>query len=144
MKPLDFAKSVATALGILAINVLISVAVLVVYSYLVAPGHDAAFYDAAAQRIAPWSSVVFGGPLFFVAAFALARRRPDRPPMVFAVSIFGVYAIIDLAALFSAGGVGAPPIALIGVVALSLGTKLVGALAGARSASPAPRTIPVM
>jgi hypothetical protein len=33
----------------------------------------ASFYDAAARRIAPWSSVVFGAPLFFCAVRWLTR-----------------------------------------------------------------------
>lgn len=131
MQPIDVAKAAGVALAIMVVNVTISVVVMIVYSYAVDPGHDAAYYEAAAQRIAPWSSVVFGAPLFFFATYRLAQARPERNAARFAVAVFGFYAAVDLLALVAAGSVGS----LLGVVALSLTTKLVGALAGARLAS---------
>jgi hypothetical protein len=127
VKPLDVGKSALVAIALLLVNVAISIAVIAVYSYAVAPGHEAAFYDAAAQRIAPWSSVVFGGPLFFAAAYLLSRKPRDRNPMAFALSMFGVYALIDLGVMVAAGALAAHA----AIVALSLTTKLVGAIAGA-------------
>jgi hypothetical protein len=131
MKPIDFAKAAGVAMIIMVVNVLISILVITVYSYSIAPGHDAAFYEAAAQRIAPWSSVVFGAPLCFVAAYHLGRRHPDRNATVFAAVFVGVYAVVDLAILFASGGLSS----LLGIVVLSLTTKLIGALIGARLAS---------
>ena len=128
MKPADYARSALWALAILVVNVLISVVVMVVYSYAVEPGHDAAFYEAAAPRIAPWSSVVFGIPLFFGVARYGARRSPARNASAFALAIFGFYASIDITVLQFAGST----LAEAGIVALSMGTKLAAALAGAR------------
>jgi hypothetical protein len=131
MKPLDFVKAIGVALTIMFVNVLISVIVITVYSYAIAPGHDEAFYQEAAKRIAPWSSVVFGAPLFFGAAYWLTRKRPDRNAIAFAISCVGIYAIVDLSVLFAAGGAAS----MIGIVGLSLITKLIGAYLGARLAS---------
>ena len=127
MKPLDFTRAAGLAVAIMIINVLLSVVVIAVYSYAIAPGHDAAFYEAAAPRIAPWSSVTLGAPLFFGAAYWSARRRPDRNALAFAGAIFLVYAAIDVTVVLAAGG----PEGQIGVVLLSLGTKLAAALGGA-------------
>jgi hypothetical protein len=127
MKPLDLAKSVGTALAVMIVNVAISFVVVAVYSVAVEPGHDDAFYQAAAGRIAPWSSVAFGAPLFFLAAFVLGRKSPTRNPYAFAVASFAVYAIIDVSLLVASADI----LSFIGIVALSLSTKLAGALLGA-------------
>jgi hypothetical protein len=132
MKALDFLKAIGVAFTVMFVNVLISVLVITVYSYTIAPGHDETFYEAAAQRIAPWSSVIFGAPLFFGATYWRARKRPDRNAIAFALSCVGIYAVVDLAILFAAGSVAS----LIGIVSLSLITKLIGAYAGARFALP--------
>lgn len=124
----DYLKGALVALGVLVMNVLLSVLVMVVYSYAIEPGHDAAFYEAAAPRIAPWSSVAFGIPLFYGAARLGAHWRPERNATAFAVAIVGFYALIDVAALL-AEGVTASGAAIVG---LSMGTKLGAALLGAR------------
>jgi hypothetical protein len=129
VKPIDFIKAAGLSIAILVVNVLISFAVVAIYSWAIAPGHDAAFYEAAAQRIAPWSSVVFGAPLFYVACAFAARRRPARSAVAFAGSCFAVYALIDLSMLLAAGAVSS----MLGAVSVSLATKLIGALAGARA-----------
>ncbi|MFN0179632.1 MAG: hypothetical protein ACKVZ0_12610 [Gemmatimonadales bacterium] len=131
MKPLDFAKALGVALAVMFVNVLISFVVVAIYGYAIAPGHEDAFYQEAAKRIAPWSSVVFGAPLFFGAAYWLARQRPDRNAIAFAVSCVAIYAVIDLSVFFAAGGVAS----MIGIVLLSLVTKLIGAYAGAHFAA---------
>jgi hypothetical protein len=127
MKKIDILKALLWSLAILTVNVAISVGVIAVYSLAIAPGHDAAFYDEAAKRIAPWSSVVFGGPLFFVTARFCGRRRPERNAFAFATAIWAFYAAIDLTILLTSNGI----LAMLGIVTLSLATKLGGALAGA-------------
>jgi hypothetical protein len=128
MTPRDVLSAVGLSLALLVVNVLISVLVIVVYSYGIEPGHDEAFYEAAAQRIAPWSSVVFGGPLFFAGAGWQARRRPDRDALAYAVTCVASYAVVDVSVLIAAGGTTSDA----GIVTLSLLTKLVGALIGAK------------
>ena len=112
----------------MVVNVAISILVIVVYSYAIEPGHEEAFYESAASRIAPWSSVVFGAPLFFAVAWFCARRRPDRNEYVFSGSIVAVYAAVDLTVLLASGEIASS----VGIIALSLATKAIGALAGAR------------
>jgi hypothetical protein len=122
---IDFVKAVALAVGILVVNVAISFAVVAAYALLVEPGHDAAYYEAAAQWIAPWSSVAFGWLLFFIACYVLSRR-PERNALAFAITVFAAYAALDLGILYAAGALTTlPPI-----VALSLASKLVGAIGG--------------
>jgi uncharacterized membrane protein len=122
---IDFVKALGVAVGILVVNVAISFAVVAAYSLWVEPGHDQAYYEAAAQWIAPWSSVAFGWLLFFIACYGLSRR-PERSALAFALTVFAAYAALDLGILFAAGALTTlPPI-----VALSLASKLVGAIGG--------------
>lgn len=121
----DIAKAFGVAFVILVVNVAISFAVVAAYSMWIEPGHDAAYYEAAAQWIAPWSSIAFGWLLFFIACYALAGRS-SRDALVFAIAVFAAYAALDLGILFAAGALTAfPPI-----VALSLASKLAGAIGG--------------
>jgi len=129
MSAADFLRAGVAALAILVLNVAISVLAVAVYSYVFEPGQSAEFYEASAQQIAPWSSVVAGGPLFALFAFALGRRRTKRPATTFALTMFGAYAAIDLAII---AGAGALNFKLLPILALSLTTKLAGALLGAR------------
>ena len=59
---------VGLALLVMALNVGASVLYMVLYGYVIAPGHDDAHYDAHVQVAAPWSSVIVGIPLMFFAA----------------------------------------------------------------------------
>ncbi len=130
-KKTDIPKAIGVALVIMVVNVAISYGVVAVYAYFIEPGHDAAFYEASAQRIAPWSSVVAGVFLFFGALYWLTRRTPDRHAIGFALAVALAYATFDLAIV---GGTGALP-SLAGIVALSLSTKFAAAIAGAAVAS---------
>ena len=126
MTAIDFLKGFAVALGVMVVNVAISFAVVAAYSLWVEPGHDGAYYEAAAQWIAPWSSIAFGWLLFFIACYILSRRA-NRNALVFALAAFAIYAAFDLGILGAAGQltVFAP------IIALSLSSKLAGAIGGA-------------
>lgn len=124
-KPVARALAVAgLALLVMALNVGASVLYMVFYSAVIAPGHDQAYYEAHVQVAAPWSSVIVGIPLMFLAARWTAPRLGRRA----AVSIAVVYVVIDLAIMLAAGGLG--QLAL--VVTLSVATKLGAAWLGAR------------
>ncbi|MGI8979848.1 MAG: hypothetical protein ACR2FY_11540 [Pirellulaceae bacterium] len=124
MKPMDFAKAAGVAIVVLVLNVLIAVLVIVAYSIVIEPGHPKEYYDAAALRIAPWCSHIFGTALFFAAGYFFARRRPERNGLLFAVAFTVLYAIIDSATV---GFVGALSVEH----GLSMLAKLLAALAGA-------------
>lgn len=66
------------------------------YSYVVEPGHEAAFYEAHAQRSSPIVSLVAGGPIFYLVASWLARRRGSGRASWIAA---GLYLLTDLAIL---------------------------------------------
>jgi hypothetical protein len=124
MQPLDFARAIGVAIALLVLNVFIAILVVLGYSIFVEPGHPREFYDAAALRIAPWCSYLFGTALFFAAGYLFARRRPQRNGYLFAVAFTVLYAIIDSAT-----------VGFVGIVsvgeAVSMLVKLLAALAGA-------------
>jgi hypothetical protein len=125
MRAIDFLKAFAVALGVMIVNVALSFGVVAVYSLWIEPGHDEAYYQAAALWIAPWSSIAFGWLLFLIATYVLSRRS-TRDALVFALSAFSIYAVLDLGILAAAGQV----VAIAPIVAVSLSSKLAGAIAG--------------
>ena len=125
MQAIDFVKAFGVAVGIMVVNVAISFGVVAAYSIVVEPGHDAAYYQAAAQWIAPWSSIAFGWLLFFIAAFVFSRKT-DRDALAFALTAFAIYAAFDLGILGAAGAL----MAFGPIIALSLSSKLAGAVLG--------------
>src|SRR5262245_18847934 len=123
MKPIDYAKAAGVALAILVLNILIAILVVLFYSIVIEPGHPHEFYNAAAQRIAPWCSHIAGTVLFFVAGYWFAKRRPQRNGYLFAVAFTVLYAIIDEAMVAFQGFFSAQ-------FGLSMLAKLVAALVG--------------
>jgi hypothetical protein len=131
----DFIKAIGIALALLVLNVAVAFGVVAVYSIAIEPGHDPSFYESAAQRIAPWSSVVAGIVLFFLAALWLAWRRAGRNGYLFAAAFALIYAALDVTIIVMSGA-----ILLLGlIVTLSMLTKLGAALAGAWMARPSRR-----
>ena len=120
------------AISILIVNVAISFGVVAIYAYAVEPGHDATYYQAAAQWLAPLSSIAFGWLLFMAVTYWSTRHAWATSAMVFALTVFVFYAAIDVGILLAAGGLQNIP----DVVAVSLATKLVGSIAGVHFAQP--------
>ncbi len=132
MSPLDFAKAIGVALALMVLNVAIAFGVVWFYGAFIEPGHEEAFYQAAAQRIAPWSSIVAGIVLFFGAGWLLAKRKPARNGVLFAATFALIYAAIDLSIIVASGALAALGL----IVAISMLTKLLAAIAGAWLARP--------
>ena len=110
------------ALGVMAVNVALSILYMVVYSYAIDPGHDKAYYEAHVKIAAPYCSIVAGIPLMFLVGWWVGVR----PAMV----VWLIYAVIDVAIVMASG-----PTARMGaLVAVSMLTKLASAYLGAVSA----------
>jgi hypothetical protein len=127
MNLLDFLKAFGLALLLMALNVAAAFGVVWAYSAFIEPGHDEAFYAAAAQEIAPWSSVFAGAVLFFLGAWLLAWRRAGRNGYFFAAAAAAIYAALDVSIIAAAGGLSA----MGAIVATSILGKFVAALLGA-------------
>ena len=118
------------ALGVMIVNVLISVLYVVVYSYLVDPGHDEAYYQAHAQVAAPYSSIIAGIPLMFLAGRWIGRKFPKGNSVKAALLVWLVYFLLDFTIIAAVGSLG--QMALL--FAISFTTKFAAAYLGGRSA----------
>lgn len=125
MGVVDFIKAAVTAIAILVVNVAISFGAVAAYSVFIDPGHRPEYYEAAAQWIAPLSSIAFGWILFFLAMLVMSHK-PGRNALAFAIATFAVYAAIDVSLIAAMGALSS----LEPTIALSLASKLVGALLG--------------
>jgi hypothetical protein len=126
---------VGIALLVMVANILVSVLYMVVYGHLIDPGHEQQYYNAHIQVAAPYCSIVAGIPLMFLAGLWISGWWEGKFAVEAALTVWFVYALIDLAALMAAGWTSR--IAML--VAVSLVTKLaaiyVGAVIGARRAA---------
>jgi hypothetical protein len=111
------------ALGVMAVNVAVSILYMVVYSYAIDPGHEKAYYEAHVQIAAPYCSIVAGIPLMFLVGWWVGMRP--------AIVVWLVYTCIDVAILASSG----PTLRIGALVVVSLLTKLVSACLGALALS---------
>jgi len=116
------------ALGAMAVNVAISILYMVVYSYLIDPGHEKAFYEAHIKIAAPYCSIVAGIPIMFLVGWWVGGLWP-------AIVVWLAYATLDLFAVVMSG----LTVRIAVLVAISLLTKLAAVYVGALVASWPPR-----
>lgn len=118
------------SLGVMMLNVLIHVLYMVVYAYLINPGHDQAYYQAYAELSAPYSSIIAGMPLMFLAGRWIGTKFSTGNSVKAALLVWLVYFLIDFAVVAAVGALA--QIALL--FAISFATKLAGAFLGGLSA----------
>jgi len=116
------AALIGLALGVMAVNVAISILYMVVYSYVIDPGHEKAYYEAHVQVAAPYCSIVAGMPLMFLVGWWVGMWP--------AILVWAVYAFVDVG-VFAISG---PTLKMGALVAVSLLTKLASAYVGALAA----------
>jgi len=122
--------AVPFALGVLILNVLIHVLYMVVYSYLIDPGHDEAYYQAYAQMSSPYSSIVAGIPLMFLAGRWIGTKFSKGNSVIAAVLVWLIYVLIDFAIIATVGALAQIAVLFI----ISFVTKLIAAYLGGLSA----------
>ena len=118
------------ALGVLVVNVLISILWVAVYSLLINPGQDATYYQEYAQTAAPYSSIIAGMPLMFLAGRWIGSKFPAKNSVKAALSVWLLYFLIDFAVIAASGALA--QIALL--FTISFVTKLGAAYLGGLSA----------
>jgi hypothetical protein len=124
----EAAKAVGIAAGVLILNLAATTAAVFVYALAIAPGHPAAFYQAAALGIGAWSGPIGGAVLFFLAAAWVGGRRRERNALAFMLKAWLAYVVLDIA---SGAAMGAGGGMLSWQMALSMALALLGALGGA-------------
>jgi hypothetical protein len=126
---------VGMAILVLVVNVGLSIAYMVVYSYLIDPGHDEQYYSEHIQVAAPYCSIVAGIPLMFLAGWRVAGWWQGQLAVKAALVVWLAYAIIDVSVLVAAGLTA--KIAVLSAVSLltKLGAAYLGGLTGSRRAT---------
>jgi hypothetical protein len=129
MRLSDYLKAAGVAVAVMALTMALSFPMVFVYATFIEPGHPQSFYNEAALWIAPWSSHLFGPLAFFGLNYLMARRRPERNALAFALACVGLYVVLDFSLVPLFGGSLADLLTL--TVALSLAGKVAGAILGA-------------
>ena len=94
---------IPAAIAVLIANVAIHILYMVVYSFVINPGQDPAHYQAHAQASGPYSSIVVGMPLMFLACRWIGRKFAARFVITSALLVWLVYFLIDITAVLFAG-----------------------------------------
>lgn len=124
MKAGDYGKALAVALGLIILNFAIGFGAVFVYSIAIEPGHDQAFYRAAALRIVPWAVGIVAPLLFLGAGYLFAIRKPERSGLAFAAAFSALYILLD-------GAVSALMGQLAGFLSLANALHMAGHIAAA-------------
>ena len=121
---------IGAAILVLAINIGVSILYIVIYSYLINPGHDEHYYQEFAKMVAPYSSIVAGMPLMFLICWRVGSWWEADFAVKAALLVWLVYAVIDVLVLVAVGMSSGVPTRLIVLTAISLITKLAASYFG--------------
>src|ERR687893_1598487 len=94
---------IPAAIAVLVINVAIHVLYMVAYYHLINPGQDTAHYHAHAKLSAPYSSIIVGMPLMFLACRWTGKKFAARYSVTAALLVWLVYFLIDITVVVFAG-----------------------------------------
>ena len=120
----DIGWGIGAAMLLFAVMIALAFAWVAFYSWVVDPGHDPAYYEAHAAVSSPIVSVVAGGPVFYLVAAWLARRRGGGRSAWIATTL---YLLIDFAVIAAAGApLGPVAFYFFGGAALKLGGTALG------------------
>ncbi len=122
---------IGAAIFILVVNVGLSVVYMFFYGYVINPGQEEQFYQDHVKIAAPYCSIFFGIPLFYLVCRWIGGRWEKDFAIKAAISVWIVYALIDLSVVVASG----ITLSVAGLIAVSLITKLISAYLGGLSAS---------
>lgn len=122
---------IGAAIFILIVNVSLSVAYMVFYSYLINPGQEEQFYQEHIQIAAPYCSIFFGIPLFYFVCRWIGGKWEKEFAVKASIFVWIVYLLIDVTVLVAAG----LTLKVVVLATISLTTKFVSAYFGGISAS---------
>ena len=126
------ARLVGVAVLVLVVNVVISILYMVVYSYLIDPGHDEQYYRDHVEVAAPYCSIVAGIPLMFLAGRWVAGWWQGQFAIRAAVIVWVAYAVIDGSVLVGAGATTRVAVLFVVSILTKLAAVYMGALAWCR------------
>ena len=122
--------AIPAAFVVMVVNIVIAVLWVTVYSHLIDPGHDEAYYEAYAQTSVPYSAIIAGMPLMFLAGRLIGSKFPKGNSVKAALLVWLIYFLIDFSIIALTG-----KLALLALLfTVSFVTKLGAAYLGGLSA----------
>lgn len=118
---------VGVALLVMVANVASSVLYMMVYSYLINPGHDEQYYREHVKAAAPYCSIVAGIPLMFLAGLWVGSWSGGALGAKAALTVWLAYVVIDFSVLLATG----LTVRIAALFVVSMLTKLGAAWLGA-------------
>ena len=120
----DIGWGIGATFLLFVIMIALAIAWVAFYSYAVEPGHERAFYEAHAGVSSPIVSVLAGGPVFYMVASWLSRRRGDGRAAWIAAAF---YLLTDFLIIAGAGTlIGPVTLYFLAGAALKLGGTAIG------------------
>ena len=95
---------------------------------MINPGHEKQFYQEAANRFGPISSIVCGIPLMYLAGRWIGKRVGAQFSIKAALVVWLIYFILDIAIVAASGAL----MSVLHLVIISFTTKLAAIYLGAR------------
>lgn len=120
---------VGTALGLEIAMIISAVAWVAIYSYLIHPGEEPAYYENYAQHASPVVAVVLGVPFWFFTCRWVGRKAGTRA-VAMCVWAWFILFIIDVLMILMAK----PEDVNWSIIAIAHATQLLAAYLGARAA----------
>ncbi len=111
-------------------NVTLFFLFMVLYGYVINPGHEDSFYQEAANRFGPYASIIGGIPVFFIAGLLLRQFLGTRALRIGIVA-WGIYFVLDVAIILAAAA--DKFISFLPLIVVSFATKLAAIYLGART-----------
>ena len=97
-------KLIGIVLLLHVVLILLSIIEVAIFSYLITPGKDTAFYSAHAKVSAPWIAAIFGSLFIFLLVKRFIKKfRADH--LKYAVALPVTYIITDFLILLVSSGV---------------------------------------
>ena len=127
---------IGAAILILVVNISLSIVYMVFYGYLVNPGQTESFYQEHVKIAAPYCSIIFGIPLFYVVCRWVAGKWERSFALKAGLLVWLVYWVIDLTVIIA--NFKDLTLWLGFLVIISLSTKLAAAYLGGLTASKRP------
>lgn len=124
--------AIPVAVLVMIVNIVVAVLWVALYSHFINPGHDEAYYQAYAQASVPYSAIIAGMPLMFMAAWWFSRRFTSANRIKAALLVWFVYLMIDLSILVLSGDFGRVVVFFIVSFVTKLGAAYLGGFLGTR------------
>jgi hypothetical protein len=87
-------KILGTAILLHIVLILLSILEVIIYSYLINPGHNKEIYEAHATQSGPWISYIFGSLFVFLIVKRYINRF-KKQQLLYALALPIIYSVID-------------------------------------------------